>query len=115
MKRFIGILIKFPYFIETQMLNFLRNLFSRDTHTVKITQKHCLGAEYTDNYNCPLAKAIKEQLPTFPLDRVGGGFLLDRKGNSWDFDHYIWNAICMEEIAYGDKDSVKVTFKKRRI
>lgn len=67
--------------------------------TVVITKKHTKGADYMDNYDCPLARAIKEQYPEFPLYHVLGHSLDDVTGRKYYFNLPHW-----QNVAYSYRD-----------
>ncbi len=46
---------------------------------VTITKQHCEGANYNNMTDCPLARAIREQHPEFPLYIVTMEFV----DNAW--------------------------------
>lgn len=79
-------------------------------NTVTITKKHCKDANFMDVYNCPLARAIREQLPEYPLDNVGGKYVR-RKDNILDvFSVEDWNWTILDQIKEGKRESATVTF-----
>jgi hypothetical protein len=80
---------------------------------VVITRKHCEDADYRSNTDCPLARAIKEQLPDFPLSGVGGITIDDKSGKRYLFDSSNetgWNDTTMYRILSGKIESHTVTF-----
>jgi hypothetical protein len=83
--------------------------------TVTITKKHCERASYKSHTNCPLAKAIKEQLPQFDLKLVGGMIVDDNAGGEWEIkgddpmEIIGWGPRTMEAIISGKKESCNIT------
>jgi hypothetical protein len=62
--------------------------------------------------DCPLCRAIREQLPDFPLKFVGGVNVEDTDNQQWFFGSYVWNISVMHEILAGLIIERPVTFTK---
>lgn len=87
--------------------------------TVIIRKDHCEGADYFSHTDCPLARAIKEQNPTFDLKDVGGYEVEDMKGNMWkiqgdDLETSLpgWNNVTMKKIISGEKENCHIILTK---
>ncbi len=75
---------------------------------VIITKKHCKSAYYGSITDCPLARAIKEQHPEFPLCSVAGTYVRDKDKNIFDFDRNKWNNEAMTALIRGDIDKIEL-------
>lgn len=58
----------------------------KNSYSVVIEKRHCIGADYGNIIDCPLFRAIREQLPEFPLHSVGGFVLTDKNLNNWKME-----------------------------
>jgi len=86
------------------------------TYKVIITKKHCINGRYSDTKGCPLFLAIREQLPDFDLEGVGGVILTSKNGDYYRFNSSGkkgWNTERMDEILHGIIDSHTVEFTLR--
>lgn len=70
---------------------------------VEITKKHMYRADYMDNYDCPLARAIKEQHPEFGPVFVAGDHIIDTNGDRFPFDVKQWGAKTFDKMSEGRK------------
>lgn len=88
-------------------------------HSVTITKKHCIGNSYMDGNDCPLYRAIREQIPRFPLRTVGGSWLRLIDGTTVKILNVAselgfnkgWGCYMMDEIREGKIDSFTVNFE----
>ncbi len=62
---------------------------------VTITKEHCIDSDYSNIYNCPLAKALKEIMFE---DVIVGGTVVTTNNISYTFNDNSWNILIMEEI-----------------
>lgn len=71
---------------------------------VTITTKHCEGAKYQSNDDCPLARALKEVLPDSEIEVYGGWVRVDNK--RYDFNHHLnsngWEVFKMGQLRDGE-------------
>ncbi len=75
---------------------------------VTITKQHCENADYTNDTDCPLARAIKEQHPEFPLAVVGSSYVWGKDESIYKFGYINWNPLHMEQILNGTLNEVKL-------
>lgn len=68
---------------------------------VKITKEHTEGTIYTSFRDCPLARAIKEQHPEFPLDCVLGLGIYTKEGHLHQFNYDHWNYFTLQDLKEG--------------
>ena len=77
--------------------------------TVNITHKHCEGAIWSSNTDCPLFRAIKEQYPDFPLAFTYSTDVETTTGRIIKFQtqkEYMtdgWNIVKMNELLKNEK------------
>jgi hypothetical protein len=91
-------------------------------YTVVIEKRHCVGADYVDIFNCPLCKAMREQIKDFKLWMVGGDaihgsykkgwFLKYRVNVMYRFPTDYWHYGRIGEILNGDIQSISLSFDK---
>lgn len=82
-------------------------------YTVTITKKHCENAQYFSCTDCPVFRAVKEQLPDFPLKSVGGWYIRDTSGVERRFEkenENVWSLIHMKQLMSDEIDKVVLTF-----
>lgn len=82
-------------------------------NSVTITQEDCIGGDYMSQ-DCPLARAIKRELPNFPLGGVGGSFIIARQEEGTTcilpFAKELWNSALMSKLAKGEIPPIIVEF-----
>jgi hypothetical protein len=93
----------------------------RQPFRVVVRQGHCdyndiygICSNFMDSGDCPLFRAIKEQYPDFPLDGVGGTFLLTSDEHDWRI-RSDWGYKVAYAVASGELESFTVTIGPKEI
>lgn len=78
-------------------------------YKVTVTKKHCIDSNYLDVLDCPLFRAISEQLPDLGVEMVGSGEFFTKH------DRYVisdnWQVITMINILNNKIESCEVEIK----
>lgn len=75
-------------------------------YEVTLTKKHCKGANWHCLFDCPLYRAIKQELKSFPLLRVYADIITTTKGSIYKYDSDKWSQEKMKDLLSNKIESI---------